>query len=253
MSSATETIVFQFRCPRCYVALVATTERVGEPFVCPECGASGQVPEATSNRIAAAQTLDSSALDPLASSGPIAPNPSQTFGAEVDYRTAYREFRDQCGAIASPLGRLVARCIDVICLMVAMMFGAVLAMGVAMLSGVEVKEKAETPMMIVLLATALGPAALLQLAQWLWMASEGKTIGKKLMGIRIANKKDDMPPGFLQAVVMRTWVNYLLGVFIPFYSAIDIGYIFSHDARCLHDRLAGTIVLEGNVPRKAAE
>jgi uncharacterized RDD family membrane protein YckC len=252
MSSATEAVVFQFRCPRCYVALLATTERIGEPFVCPDCGTTSQVPEATPNRIAAAHGAQSSTANAPASPAPAKSKPAPSTSVEADYRAAYRQFRDETGIVASPLTRLVARLIDGACLLAAAFLGFILLGVLIAVLKLSIPTEPDPLTLAVFLGIGFGPAAILMIGQWAWTANEGRTIGKKLMGIRIARRCDDLQPGFLQGVVLRSWINYLLGTIIPFYSGADVLYIFSHDGRCLHDRLAGTIVLEGNVPRTSA-
>ncbi len=73
------------------------------------------------------------------------------------------------------------------------------------------------------------------------LATKGQTIGKKWMKIRIV-KLDGSNPGFVGAVLMRAFVNGLLGI-VPFYGLVDILFIFNDDRRCLHDKIAGTRVV----------
>lgn len=76
------------------------------------------------------------------------------------------------------------------------------------------------------------------------LSTKGQTLGKKLLGIRITNLHDDGNPGFVKAVLLRIFVNSLLGI-IPLYGLIDILFIFSSDRRCIHDKIAGTRVIQG--------
>ncbi len=75
------------------------------------------------------------------------------------------------------------------------------------------------------------------------LTTNGQTIGKKLVNIRIVRSKDGTNGGFLTNVVLRVLVNGLIGL-IPFYHLIDTLCIFAASRRCLHDRIAGTIVVQ---------
>lgn len=75
------------------------------------------------------------------------------------------------------------------------------------------------------------------------LTTKGQTIGKKVLGIRISNYLDDGNPGFVKAVLLRVFVNGLLG-FIPFYGIVDLCFIFGDERRCIHDLIAGTRVVQ---------
>lgn len=81
--------------------------------------------------------------------------------------------------------------------------------------------------------------------QWYLVATTGQTLGKKLFGIKIV-MVDGSPVGFWTGVVLRDWAIGFLGA-LPFVGGIiglaDALYIFHADRRCLHDRIAGTIVV----------
>ncbi len=78
------------------------------------------------------------------------------------------------------------------------------------------------------------------------LAIRGQTIGKIVMGLRIVRFEDGGNPGFVKAVLLRTFlwaiitavpvVGTLVGV-------VGILFIFRDDQRCLHDHLAGTRVV----------
>ena len=79
------------------------------------------------------------------------------------------------------------------------------------------------------------------------LSTHGQTIGKKWMGIRIANYEDGSNPGFVKAFLVRSFVNGLIGA-VPFlgliYAIVDICFIFREDHRCIHDLMAGTHVVK---------
>jgi uncharacterized RDD family membrane protein YckC len=79
------------------------------------------------------------------------------------------------------------------------------------------------------------------------LSTHGQTLGKQWMSIRIASYEDDSNAGFVKAVLLRGFVNGLIGA-VPllgmFYSLTDIGFIFRDDHRCIHDLIAGTHVVK---------
>lgn len=79
--------------------------------------------------------------------------------------------------------------------------------------------------------------------QWQMLASEGQTVGKRAMGLRIVNAGDGGNPGFVKAIVMRNWLNKLFCA-VGFYPLINVAPIFWKPRRCIHDYLAGTLVVK---------
>lgn len=84
---------------------------------------------------------------------------------------------------------------------------------------------------------------------YLWtLTTRGQTWGKMAFGIRIVRFDDGSNPGFLRAFLVRYFLNYgviqavpLLG---PIYGLVDPLFIFRRDRRCVHDLLAGTVVVK---------
>lgn len=81
------------------------------------------------------------------------------------------------------------------------------------------------------------------IVQLVLLVKDGQTLGKKAMGIRIVSQKTGQNEGFVPNVLLRAIVNGVLSG-IPFYSLVDILLIFRDDRRCLHDMLAGTVVVQ---------
>ena len=73
-----------------------------------------------------------------------------------------------------------------------------------------------------------------------------QTIGKKLLGIKIA-RKDGSRATLSRIFWLRGVVNAIPG-FIPYigwlYSLIDILFIFGEPRRCIHDYIADTVVIK---------
>jgi uncharacterized RDD family membrane protein YckC len=95
-----------------------------------------------------------------------------------------------------------------------------------------------------LLNAAFGFAGFLVIHGWL-LVNRGQTVGKALLGLRILNK-DGSRATALQLFVMRYGVGTFVMV-IPFvgniYALVDALFIFRASRRCLHDLIAGTIVV----------
>jgi uncharacterized RDD family membrane protein YckC len=74
----------------------------------------------------------------------------------------------------------------------------------------------------------------------------GQTIGKWVAGIRIV-RLDGQRVGFVRAWLLRDFVVGLISavpVVGPVFALIDLIFIFSESRRCLHDRIAGTVVVK---------
>ena len=84
------------------------------------------------------------------------------------------------------------------------------------------------------------------LVQGYLLHTQGQTIGKKLLKIRIVSM-DDKLLGIGQLYFVR-YLTFSLIAQIPIIGAlismVNVLFIFGQDRRCLHDRLAGTKVIE---------
>lgn len=79
------------------------------------------------------------------------------------------------------------------------------------------------------------------------LTTRGQTIAKRLMKIRIVRFEDGRNPGFVKAVLLRSFVPGLLGNIPgagPVFSLVDALFIFRADRRCVHDLMAGTKVVK---------
>ena len=81
--------------------------------------------------------------------------------------------------------------------------------------------------------------------QWYLLATTAQTIGKKYLKIKIV-KNDGEKAGFFVNVVLREWVMALIGIFPAIggiIQLVDILFIFRDDRKCIHDLIAGTVVI----------
>jgi uncharacterized RDD family membrane protein YckC len=169
------------------------------------------------------------------------------------------EFRR--GPLASPWIRLGASLIDgiVIALLAVPVLAAMMYFLVPMLVDVQALQNAENPptpeeqqaIASKLLGAYLASAAVayvLPIVLYAVMITKtGQTPGKKLCGIRILKKDSGELPGFVNGVLLRSWLKNV-AYSIPFVGALialaDALMIFTEERQCLHDRIAGTIVVE---------
>ncbi|MBE2287292.1 MAG: RDD family protein [Prosthecobacter sp.] len=78
------------------------------------------------------------------------------------------------------------------------------------------------------------------------LTTRGQTIAKKWLGIRIVTHPDAQSPGFVKGFLLRSFVNGIIGQFVPLYGIVDACFIFREDQRCLHDLIADTTVITDN-------
>jgi uncharacterized RDD family membrane protein YckC len=79
------------------------------------------------------------------------------------------------------------------------------------------------------------------------VTKSGQTLGKKCLKIRILDSGSGELPGFVKGVVIRGWVIvllYCIPVLGAIFALVDVCMIFREGNRCLHDDIAGTIVVE---------
>lgn len=124
-----------------------------------------------------------------------------------------------------------------------------LAPAVAAVAATWEPDRADPPP-LALAGVAVTLALLVALTgtQWYLLATRGQTIGKRMFDLRIV-RQDGSAVDFVTAVVLRSWVtgfaiglanNLCLGwvVFLA-----DVLPVFGQDRKCLHDRIAGTMVV----------
>ncbi|MBX2810491.1 MAG: RDD family protein [Myxococcales bacterium] len=75
----------------------------------------------------------------------------------------------------------------------------------------------------------------------LTLMAQGQTLGKKACNIRVYSA-DGRPASFTTMFFMRFILGQCILGIIPFYSLINIMFIFGKARRCLHDKIASTYV-----------
>ncbi len=91
-------------------------------------------------------------------------------------------------------------------------------------------------------AGGIGYAAL----QWYLISTTGQSVAKRWLKMRIV-RTDGAPVNFTHGVVLRSWVVSALSnipIIGGIVALIDALMIFGQERRCLHDRIADTIVVK---------
>ena len=88
---------------------------------------------------------------------------------------------------------------------------------------------------------------LIGFAVWCWFTIKyvkrnGQSIGKKLVGIKVI-RTGGAPVTLGRLFWLRNVANGVISI-IPLYGFLDLLFIFGESRRCLHDRIADTIVVK---------
>jgi len=188
------------------------------------------------------------------------PRFEETLSAAVPQAQAEISEEDdrEAGVLAGRLVRLVASLVDFFLSVVFMLPGLVLSavnlLGSDNLADIDFQNLQPEQLGSGLPVILVGLFLLAGIQIWL-LATRGQTVGKRLLSIRIVEIHSGEKPGILKVVVLRWFVPGLIGSISAFglgliFSLIDVCFIFRSDRRCVHDHMAGTVVIEGNPPDK---
>ena len=280
MSTATATR-FEFRCTSCYQGLLGETELAGSTIDCQWCGAQVHVPEPTDVAIARAEDYGD---DYAANGTPIDFSDDQQLSAKERKKLAAKIAREKmkgqrcknpATASAGRFERFAAFVIDRIVLIALTLACFKIALLFAPETVLADAAAQTAPIPWLFLGVGLGGPIVYIISCWVTIAFYGKTIGKFVLGIKIVDGSG-FAPGFFQGVVLRQSIAVLhaiapllplldalnwLPAFITVDSAtafdlaklyigvlalFDIALIFLEPPRCLHDRIAGTYVINDN-------
>jgi uncharacterized RDD family membrane protein YckC len=137
-------------------------------------------------------------------------------------------------------------------------------LGAAILDGIILMVMVYMPLMFVaVFAGAAGAAAgdsvagalgvvglgltLVGFTVWCWLTiryirRNGQSIAKKIVGIKVI-RTDGSPASLGRVFWLRNVVNGLISI-VPLYGLVDALFIFGDSRRCLHDKIADTIVVK---------
>jgi uncharacterized RDD family membrane protein YckC len=146
---------------------------------------------------------------------------------------------DAVNELASRSDRLIAALIDGVILL-ALVLPVHYALGIFD----QIRQGKDLDLMMSLASLGVGFAAYVLVNGYL-LATSGQTVGKRVMKIRIVGV-DDQPLSLARILLARQLPQNLLSL-LPGGGGglvlIDLLFIFSKDRRCLHDRIAGSKVV----------
>jgi uncharacterized RDD family membrane protein YckC len=79
-----------------------------------------------------------------------------------------------------------------------------------------------------------------------FLSKDGQTIGKRIIGIKIVSIQRENV-GLMKIYFLRYLITSIISqipVIRSFFNLINILFIFGKERRCLHDRIAGTVVVK---------
>jgi len=216
----------EFHCTQCNRLLRTPDNSVGKQAKCPECGTVLTVP----NVQASIQ-----APSPIVETG----NPYQVTG-HVTEQSPSREHRR--GAPPASRGlRFVGALIDGFLVLAIAIPVVILYFAIAQ-PNMNDDTAGLQAQLVALLATMP-----INIIQWYLIATSGQSIGKKVVKTRIVDNDNGSNPGFVRAVILRSWVVSLISS-VPclggIFGLVDILWIFGEEKRCLHDLMANTRVID---------
>jgi uncharacterized RDD family membrane protein YckC len=105
------------------------------------------------------------------------------------------------------------------------------------------KPASIAPWLVVLICLVVFLA--IEVVQWRLIARRGQSFGKIIAGTRIVLAEGHSTPSFHAVVVLRDWSRLVLaptplGIL---FCIVDALFVFRRDRRCVHDHIAGTIVI----------
>jgi uncharacterized RDD family membrane protein YckC len=142
--------------------------------------------------------------------------------------------------LASRLARLGATLVDAF-------IGIAISLPIGIMTGYfgRVMEQKATLMETALYSVG-GMVVFLLLHGYL-LATQGQTIGKKLVGVRIVDYNTGTLLAIAKLIGLRVapiWIVSMIPLAGGCLALIDILFIFGNEQRCIHDLIAGTKVVE---------
>jgi uncharacterized RDD family membrane protein YckC len=125
------------------------------------------------------------------------------------------------------------------------LYGSVLTQADIAAAEIRPEEVEAYAFMLALRAGALATIPW-SIVQGVLVAWTGQSFGKRVAGARIV-RADGSRVGFVDGVLVRSWAFHLV-LFVPIVGPLvwlaDVALVLRGDQRALHDRLAGTIVVQ---------
>ena len=254
MTTATDLFV-EFRCNSCYQVRHEPAAQAGSESECPYCHNANIVPEATEDRLRSPDRVEQTAATAGVQAGMYVDAPMSAEEIERSARErAAKKVAEPGGDGFADVGhmscghspRIVAHLIDAVLaavVYVISIFTGHIMSQMGLCQSLEQLAVASATPEIRDWVCYGGVAMMAHCVYWYCNAAFGYGPGKFLMGIKITNATGQ-PPGFVQGVLLRSWIaNFLLNV-VPLVGLANVIVFFcGHPPRALHDYIAGTWVI----------
>lgn len=164
--------------------------------------------------------------------------------SQVHQNLTYAELVSTPGpCLATQIQRLLAAIIDVALFVVAILPGGL------MIELVDHGPPSDNPLVFIAMGIMAWGLVILVIPQLYLLITRSQSIGKYVMKIQIWDLAARCRADFLRTFVLRGLVIGMIGsipIFGWIFTLVDICFIFRSDARCIHDLIAGTIVVKLN-------
>jgi len=143
---------------------------------------------------------------------------------------------------ATRMSRFLAQLIDSLILGVSITPGLIMIfVGIALSAGEN--ETGGMLTTVIGLGVLFIPLLIISIYQLVILSNRGQTIGKRMMKIKIIKSDTGENPGFINAVLIRSFVPNMINSVVGVFSLVDYCFIFREDQRCIHDLIATTDVV----------
>ena len=224
----------ELSCSGCGKQLRVPDDSAGKQARCPACGEISQVPLPPLEHEAAPDLSDNPFRDAPAPSAPVSENPYQS---PLVPSPPIRRSGPSAHAMLAPRStRFFGAILDTLITLAGGLPG-----GVVFFATIENDDEAITSLGMALM---FGGVLIVSIINWVMISQRGQSIAKRILKMRIIVRDTGDLPGFLRGVLLRIWVPAAINQACSFFSLVDALFIFSDEKRCLHDLIAGTVVVD---------
>lgn len=220
-------------CSGCGQLLRVPDDAAGKEARCPACGKTSPVPQPPPANPPMPDFSDNPFRVSPAPSAPVSDNPYQAPAAPP--ARVYRPGLAVPAPLASRSTRFFGAILDTLFALAAAVPG-----GIVFFATIENDDATTFLGMLGVLAGIL----VVSIINWVMIVRSGQTIAKRILRMRIIVRDTGELPGFLRGVLLRVWVPAAINQACSMFSLLDALWIFGDECRCLHDLIAGTIVVD---------
>jgi uncharacterized RDD family membrane protein YckC/RNA polymerase subunit RPABC4/transcription elongation factor Spt4 len=226
-------MAIDLNCSGCGKRLRVPDDSAGKQARCPACGRISTVPGPENRDALFSDLSDNPFADTPAPSAPVSDNPYQPPSAPT-----------------APFGPSVRPSEAVLATRSTRFFGALLDGLLTLAGGIPggilffATFENDDEMTLVGLFLMFAGMIAVAVVNWVMISQRGQSIAKRIMGMRIIIRDTGELPGFLRGVLLRVWVPAVINQACNLFALVDALWIFGDERRCLHDLIAGTIVID---------